>query len=342
METKSINYFPFFIKSKWHHWFAFSTIAMGLLSATALGVIIGFSAYFVGLLLIPETSFFKNKINSKMQKMDNDLQLMELEKFKQRRDRQIASLSSENRASYYQLANVCKDVERATKENSSSADDIINNSRLRKLDDLMWTYLRLLKMEENLRVFLEMERKENISDMIIESTKEIEKINRDIEECADDKTKLEYKQRFLSSRMERLEVLKKRKARVEISEQNIALTSSERDRLEQQLKLLRGDALATKSTEGITMRIDASLEQLNETNKLLVEMDDFVTTNESLPNTVQRVGFGEEKKSNDFDDNRGKPTKKISIKRVGRYEEQYDSFPKNKKYSLYEIKKVTY
>ena len=47
--------------------------------------------------------------------------------------------------------------------------DPATDPRLRKLDELMWTYLRLLGIEESLERFLETERREDLPQVVQEA-----------------------------------------------------------------------------------------------------------------------------------------------------------------------------
>ena len=99
------------------------------------------------------------------------------------------------------------------------------------------------------------------------------------------------KQRLLGSRLERLDVLHKRLQRVEQARQNQELVVSEEERLDQQIKLIRADAVATKNAEALTARIDATVEHLDQTNRWLAEMDEFKDVVGEMPTTEFRVGF---------------------------------------------------
>jgi len=101
----------------------------------------------------------------------------------------------------------------------------------------------------------------------------------------------ETKQRYLGSRMERLEVLRKRLQRVEQAQANLALVLSEEERLDQQIKLIRADAVASKNADALTARIDATVEHLDQTNKWLSEMDEFKDLVADMPPTQMRVGY---------------------------------------------------
>ena len=88
------------------------------------------------------------------------------------------------------------------------------------------------------------------------------------------------------------EELKKRAAHVDQARENRELIVAEQERLDQQIKLLRADAMATTSPAAVSARIDATVEQLAATNAWLKEMDQFraMVAEPGLPQ--QRIGFG--------------------------------------------------
>ena len=171
--------------------------------------------------------------------------------FVQRRDALLRSLSPERRECYSRLAPVCRDIETASADNLLASADPTTDPRLRKLDELMWTYLRLLGIEESLEQFLETERSENVPALLKDAEAEATRLNAEVEalKAKGGDATLETKQRYLGSRLERLEVLRKRQQRSEQAEANLALVVSEQERLDQQIKLIRADAVATKNAE---------------------------------------------------------------------------------------------
>src|SRR5207248_2498028 len=102
---------------------------------------------------------------------------------------------------------------------------------------------------------------------------------------------LDSKERFLASRQERLDVLRRRLERSRQAEENLALVRSEQQRLEEQIKLIRADAIASKNAATLTARIDATVEHLDQTNKWLAEMDEFKDLVGEMPSTELRVGY---------------------------------------------------
>src|SRR5207237_9826309 len=67
---------------------------------------------------------------------------------------------------YTRLAAACRDIETASADNPLASTDPATDPRLRKLDELMWTYLRLLGIEESLEEFLETERREDLPGIL--------------------------------------------------------------------------------------------------------------------------------------------------------------------------------
>ena len=66
---------------------------------------------------------------------------------------------------------------------------------------------------------------------------------------------------------------------------------SEEDRLEQQVKLIRADAMASKNADTLSARIDATVEHLDQTNKWLSEMGDFRDMVGEMPDSDKRIGY---------------------------------------------------
>src|SRR5205823_6623184 len=147
--------------------------------------------------------------------------------------------------------------------------------------------------EESLEQFLETERREDLPGILKDAEAEAARLTGEIDalKAKGDSAALETKQRYAGSRLERLEVLRKRQQRLQQAQENLALVVSEQDRLDQQIKLIRADAVATKNAEALTARIDATVEHLDQTNKWLSELDEFKDLVPDMPTTELRVGY---------------------------------------------------
>ncbi|HTL15926.1 MAG TPA: hypothetical protein VL793_01750 [Patescibacteria group bacterium] len=293
MDEAPINYHAEFLKSPHHAALALATLGLGFLSAQVLGLIVGLTAYVLGWIYLPDLSFFRSWVDRRHNSAKQATEAQKVAEFIQRRDALLRSLSPERRERYNKLAQVCRDIETASVDNPLATADGGADPRLRKLDELMWTYLRLLGIEQSLEQFLETERRENVPAILQDAEAEATRLNAEVEALKAKGTDptFDAKQRYLGSRLERLEVLRKRVQRSQQAESNLALVVSEQDRLDQQIKLLRADAVATKNAESLTARIDATVEHLDQTNRWLSELDEFKDLVGDLPPTDQRVGY---------------------------------------------------
>ncbi|HZR16664.1 MAG TPA: hypothetical protein VFE51_04995 [Verrucomicrobiae bacterium] len=293
MDDQPTNYHAEFFKSPHHAVLALLTLGVGFLSAQILGLIAGLTAFVLGWIYLPDLPFFRRWVDHRHNAAKEAGEAQKVAEFVQRRDALLRSLTAQRRERYGRLAQVCRDIETASADSPLTAPDANTDPRLRKLDELMWTYLRLLGIEQSLEQFLETERGENVPAVLQDAEAEVARLNTEVEALkakGNDPT-LETRQRYLGSRLERLEVLRKRVQRSQQAESNLALIVSEQDRLDQQIKLLRADAVATKNAESLTARIDATVEHLDQTNKWLSELDEFKDLVGDLPSTDQRVGY---------------------------------------------------
>jgi hypothetical protein len=293
MDEQAPNYHGEFLKSPHHAALALLTLGVGFLSAQILGLIAGLTAYVLGWIYLPDLHFFRRWVDKRHEGAKEALEAQKVQEFVQRRDALLRSLRPERRERYSRLALVCRDIEVASADNLLASGNPSTDPRLRKLDELMWTYLRLLGIEESLESFLETERRENVPELLKDAEAEATRLNNELDalKAKGGDSTLDTKQRYLGSRLERLEVLRKRKQRSEQAEANLALVVSEQERLDQQIKLLRADAVASKNAESLTARIDATVEHLDQTNKWISELDEFKDLVGDMPATDLRVGY---------------------------------------------------
>lgn len=286
------NYRREFLRSPQHAAFGLALLGAVACFVHPLSLIAAPTAYVLGWIYLPDMPFFRRWVDRKCDAAKQAAAIEQVEVFKAKRDSLLNSLSPGRRSRYHVLADVCRDIEKASAD-GPLATSPTTDPRLRKLDELMWTYLRLLGIEESLDRFLETERREDLPRVVSEAEAEATRLTQEIEELKKKgaAAALETKQRFLGSRLERLEVLKKRLQRIEQATANLQLVGSEQERLDQQIKLIRADAVATKNADALTARIDATVEHLDQTNKWLSEMDEFKDLVGDMPSTEQRVGY---------------------------------------------------
>ncbi len=293
MDDPTPNYRAEFLKSPHHAAFGLLTLGLGFLSAQLLPLIAGATLYALGWIYLPDLPFFRRWVDGRRDSTKRAEDAVTVADFVKRGEAVVSSRSPELRERYRRLVQVCRDIETASADNLLTSADRSTDPRLRKLDELMWTYLRLLGIELSLEQFLETERRENVPALLQEAEAEAARLNGEVEalKAKGDCPTLDSKQRYLGSRLERLEVLRKRCQRAEQAENNLQLVVAEQDRLDQQIKLIRADAVATKNAETLTARIDATVEHLDQTNKWLSELDEFKDLVGDMPATELRVGY---------------------------------------------------
>ncbi len=293
MEDQAPNYRAEFLRSPHHAVLGLFTLGLGFMSAQVLGLILGVTAYLLGWVYVPDLPLFRKWVDRRRQAEQRAAEAQWVAAFGEKRDALLRSLAPEAREQYRRLTQVCQDIERATADNLLSSADPATDPRLRKLDELMWTYLRLLGIENSLRQFLETERREKVPDLLKDAEAEATRLKLEIDQlkAGANGSLLETRQRYLNSRLDRLEVLKKRQERTQQAQANLELVVSEQERLDQQIKLIRADAVATKNAETLTARIDATVQHLDQTNKWISELDEFKDLVGDMPSTELRVGY---------------------------------------------------
>lgn len=293
MEEQAPNYHGEFLRSPQHAALGLLTLGLGFVSASLLGLLAGATVYALGWVYLPDMPFFRRWVDRRHEAALRAEEMQKVADFVRRRDVLLNSLSPSRRQKYSQLAAVCHDIETASADNPLASADPATDPRLRKLDELMWTYLRLLGIEESLERFLETERRDDLPGMLKDAEAEANRLTAEVEGLKDkgDNGVLGVRQRYLGSRLERLEVLRKRQQRLVQAQENLALVVAEQERLDQQIKLIRADAVATKNADALSARIDATVEHLDQTNKWISELDEFKDLAADMPSTELRVGY---------------------------------------------------
>jgi uncharacterized phage infection (PIP) family protein YhgE len=296
MSLLPTSYRQAFLKSPHHAWLGILTLGLGFVSAQPLLLLAGAAAYVLGWIYLPDLGFFHRWVDRKTETAQQLVQQAEVNQFVQQRAKLLAELSTAGKSQYQELAAVCQQIENAKGDNALSSSEPAADPRLFKLDELMWTYLRLLTIQQSLDRFLAIEQREDLPRSIQEAEQEVARISSEIEalKAKGPSASLEGRQRLRDSRQELLDVLRKRQQRFEQAQASHNLVRSEQERLEQQIKLLRADAVAIRNTGTLTSRIDATVEHLDQTNRWLTELDEYRDLVGNFPQTEKRLGFGTE------------------------------------------------
>lgn len=285
------NYRRAFWTSRHHAWLGILTLGLGFLSGEPLGLLIGATLYALGLVFLPDTGVFRRAVDARETAVRDSAAAAQFAAFQQEQEKLLATLSAGRRTRYNQLVSVCGDIESASAE-AQGPVDLDLDTRRRKLDELTWTYLRMLSIEQSLEVYLETERKEQVPALVRTLQGETDALAAEVgalKQAAPRPATLEGKERLLTSRLERLAALQQRLQRIEQADTNHDLIRSEQERLVEQVKLIRADAIAAKNADTLTARIDLSIDHLAATNKWLSELAEFKDLTAHMPPLPVRV-----------------------------------------------------
>lgn len=284
-----MNYRRAFWTSRHHVWLALLTLGLGFASGEPLGLFAGATLYALGLVFVPDFAFFRRAIDARVQSVDATAAAAQLIAFQKQHEALLATLSTGRRSRHTQLVAVCRDIESASAEAQNAGLDL--DTRRRKLDELAWTYLRMLNIEQSLEVYLETERKEQVPALVTTLEAETPALAAEVDALKKITPRphlLDGKERLLTSRLERLSALRQRLTRIEQAQANHDLVRSEQERLVEQVKLIRADAIAAKNADTLTARIDLSIEHLAATNKWLSELAEFKDLTAQMPAATSR------------------------------------------------------
>lgn len=268
-----------------HAWLAVGTLGLGFVSGEPLGLLVGGAAYALGLVYLPDSGWFRRRVDARRARAAAAEDAVRLAEFQQQRARMIEQLSAERRRRHHSLAAVCADISGASAATGDGELSLSLDSRLRKLDELLWTHLRLLTIEQSLETYLETERRDQLAEAAETAEREVAALEAELGASAPPAgaDARDTRRRLLDSRRERLEALRSRVARVAQARANHELARSEQERLVEQAKLVRADAVARRDAGTLGARIDLSIEHLAETNRWLADLAEFKDLTDRLP-----------------------------------------------------------
>ena len=240
-------------------------VALGCLAtAVPLAAIGGLVTYVLGWVYLPDMPLFARWRERKQAGKVEAERQAELGEFAVQRDAMLSQLAGSRTQRHAAFVKTCQQVA------------VGQDPRARRVEEMQWTYLRLLTIEQSLEVFLEGERRDSVPLLLREATDELTALEHEVGALkAANAPALNAKERLLESRKSRLAVLRQRAERIEEAQSNLELASAELDRLDEQIKLTRADVVAARSTGNISDRIDSTFEHLAQTNRWLADMDRF-------------------------------------------------------------------
>ncbi|MES2693264.1 MAG: hypothetical protein V4773_07300 [Verrucomicrobiota bacterium] len=287
--TSPPNYRRAFWASRHHAWLGVFTLGLGFASGEPLALLAGAVVYALGLVYLPDSGFFRRTVDARENAARDAAAAAELATFQQQQEQMLAALSLARRTRYQQFVSLCSDLEITTTDPHTS-DNVDAGTLRQKLTELTFSLLRMLTIEQSLAVYLETERKEQVPSLVASLEAETQALAAEIaplKQLSPAPATLANKERLLTSRLERLQALQQRLTRIEQAQTNHDLLRSEQERLVEQVKLIRAEAVASKNADNLTSRIDLSIEHLASTNKWLSEIAEFKSLTAPMPTLPQ-------------------------------------------------------
>jgi len=285
--TSPPAYRRLFWRSAEHLWLALGTLGLGFASGEPLGLLVGGVAYALVHVYAPDSAWFRRRVDARLNLVEQGEAARRAAEFAAQREQLLGNLSSDRRRRYQSLQGVCAEISAASAEAGAAELSLSLDTRLRKLDELLWTYLRLLTIEQSLEAYLETERRDQLAANAKSAEEEVAALEAELAAEPAPGAKADpardTRKKLLASRRERLEALRQRQARVAQARANHELARSEQERLVEQAKLIRADAVAHKNAESLGARIDLSIEHLAETNRWLSDLAEFKDLTTQLP-----------------------------------------------------------
>lgn len=280
MSDPTPNYRGAFLSSPHHAWLGVLTIGLGFVSATGIGLLTGAGLYALGWIYLPDMRFFRRWVDRRLETHRPAETPSVPSAFALQRDTILADLTPSRRDLYHALAAICHDLESAGPD-------------MGKIEELLLTYLRMLRVEQSLASFLESERRERVAESLKETEREIAALAAEVESLRNTgfHAGAESKQRIIESKQERIEALRKRVERNDQTQSNHALVVTEQEQLVEQLEQIRADVMASKNAAAMSARIDATVEQLDHTNRWIAQLDEFKQLLGEIPGGTIRVGI---------------------------------------------------
>ncbi len=284
-----------FFASPHHAWLAALTVGAGLASADIRYATAGAAAYLLGWIYLPDTPLFRNWVNRRADAARAREEAGIALAFQQRQKEIYASLSKTRQVAYDSLAQVGRDIEQSLQRGTGIPEEM--QPQLQQIDRLMWTYLKLLRMDQDQQELIQREQREDVPGMLREAAMDLKELEQELAalDAGADPGRWEAVNRLCNSKRDRLEVLRRRAQGLEKAENDLQLTLSEQDRLVDLFKLMRSEVNNVRDASELTPDISAGARRVaDDLGGWSPQIDLLDKEGERFPEIRRRVGYGAE------------------------------------------------
>ncbi len=277
MSNEAINYTKEAFLNNWNLVFLAVAAVLSVVVAGVTGLPIWLPLLFVSasellyLGIVPRNQRFRRLVRS--QKIE--------ERRKPPSQKEIFQLLSRRSQRRYARLRKLKDEIRQNYQSLSYASQGLLDSHLRKIDDLLESYLNLLNQRERYRNYIDNATEEDIQQSI-------EALQDDM---ADDS------ERVRAVKKRRLHVLEQRLARFKKGHENLEIIGAQLGTIEDVVKYIHEQSWTLQNPEEISFQLDTLLEEVEETQASVEEIEEVFSSPRELLSDVDLLDESEDEVS---------------------------------------------
>ena len=277
MSNEAINYTKEAFLNNWNLVFLAVAAVLSVVVAGVTGLPIWLPLLFVSasellyLGIVPRNQRFRRLVRS--QKIE--------ERRKPPSQKEIFQLLSRRSQRRYARLRKLKDEIRQNYQSLSYASQGLLDSHLRKIDDLLESYLNLLNQRERYRNYIDNATEEDIQQSI--------KTLKD--DMADDS------ERVRAVKKRRLHVLEQRLARFKKGHENLEIIGAQLGTIEDVVKYIHEQSWTLQNPEEISFQLDTLLEEVEETQASVEEIEEVFSSPRELLSDVDLLDESEDEVS---------------------------------------------
>jgi hypothetical protein len=264
-----------FALSPWHAWTALVTLGAGLASADPWYMVLGTAAYLGAWVLLPDTPWFKAWLARRERARLDVEDAAAVAEWQRQQRLHYEPLTDARKQEYGEVDRIANDIARLVRELAAEGRAVDTEEALGQVDSLVWTFLRLLKVEQDQLEHLAHEHQDDLPSELARAEAELAALESDLparEEAQRDKS-ASARIRIAFSQRERIGVLRQRLEKLRLAEAECDLVRVEKARILDLFKLLRADLLSSRDLTGFSSRIDQSRRAWSQSQETFEHLD---------------------------------------------------------------------
>ena len=246
--------------SPWHAWAALVTLGPALASADPWYGVLGVAAYLGSGVFLPDTPWFRRWLERREQERARVEEQAASAEWQRQQKVYHDPLNAARKAEFAEVDRIANDIERLVRDLSAEGREVDATQALAQVDSLVWTFLRLLKVEQDQHGHLQTEYRDDLPEELARAQEELARLEAalpSLEAGREDKS-ASARIRIASSQRERIQVLRQRLEKLRVAEAEFELVRVEKARILDLFKLLRADLQSSRDLHGFSSRIDES------------------------------------------------------------------------------------